>query len=89
MELAVRYSRDEINAEIPYAIIVENWDKRLFGKGKRLYDQTFTLREKMSIGGYYTKFYKWYLVKGVPPHSTFVVRNVELLKRAGDFFANL
>lgn len=87
MEIAVRYSREEINAEIPYAVIVENWDKHLFGRGKRLYDKTFTLKEKMSIGSYYTRFYKWYLVKGVPPYCTFIVRNVELLKRAGNFFA--
>lgn len=89
MEVAVKYSREEINMEIPYGVIVENWDKRLFGKGKRRYNEEFTHREIMSISAYYSRFYKWYLVKGVPAHSTFLIRNIELLKRAGNFFASL
>jgi len=89
MELAVKYSRDEINAEIPYAVIVENWDKRLSGRGKRMYEEEFSLKERMSIGNYYPRFYKWYLVKGVPEHCTFVIRNIRLLQRAGNFFASI
>jgi len=89
MEIAVKYSRDEINTEIPYAVIVENWSKRLVGKGRREYLKAFTLKERMSIGMYYPKFYKWYLITGVPDHFTFVLRNVELLQRAGNFFARI
>jgi len=89
MELAIKYSSDEINREIPYAVIVESWDKRLFGKGKREYEKTFTLKERRPIAGYYVRFYNWHLVKGVPDSCTFTLRNVELLQRAGDFFAEI
>lgn len=89
MEFAVKYSREEINTDIPYAVIVENWDKRLTGSGKRKYEKAFTLKERMSIGMYYPRFYKWHLINGTPDSCTFVLRNVELLKRAGNFFASI
>ena len=87
MEAAIKYTRDEINYEIPFPVIVENWEKRLTGKGKRAYHETFTPKERKSIGMYYPRFYKWYLVKGVPKDCIFLLRNIELLKRAGNFFA--
>jgi len=89
MEPAVVYNRDEINQKIPFPVIVENFHKRLCGKGKREYYSEFTEKERQSIGAYFRQFEKWYLKKGTPEKATFVIRNLELINRAGNFFASV
>ena len=89
MEPAVVYNRDEINQKIPFPVIVENFHKRLWDKGKRDYYTTFTEKERQSIGAYFRHFEKWYLVNGTPEKATFVIRNLELISRAGNFFASI
>jgi hypothetical protein len=89
MELAIKLSRDEINDQIPYPVIVECWEKKATGPGKRKYYAEFNEKERMSIGMYYPKFRKWYLVTGVPDSCTFLAKNLPVLQKAGNFFANL
>ena len=88
MEVSVLYDREEINQKIPFPVIVENWKKKEFGKGKREYNAKFTDKEKATITAYISRFRKWYLI-GTPEKCNFVLRNVILLERAGNFFASI
>jgi len=89
MELAVIYYADEINQKIPFPVIVERWEKKNFGQGKREYYKEFNDKERRTLAAYYPRFYKWYLVKGTPEKCAFAMKNLELLNRAGNFFASI
>ena len=88
MKLSIYLNPDELNEQISYAVIVENWDKRLFGRVKRAYDDTFTETEKRIIGSYYVRMYRWYLVTGPKP-CHIIIANIHLLRRASAFFASI
>lgn len=82
-------SRDEIKEMIPYAVIVENWDKRLQGRGKRNYTKEFTTKQKSKLGAYQRIFRKWHLESGIPDSFTIKSDNLSLIQRAAFFFANI
>ena len=72
-----------------WSVIVETWDHRLFGKGKRLYNQEFTEEERKTITQYHAKIYKWYLVWGYPDYVSMSFKTFELINRAANFFSQL
>jgi len=88
-ELLVLYNRDEINNEIPFPVIVENWDKKSFGKVKRAYYAEFDEKERHTIACYISRFRNWYLVKGTPEKCNFTFKNIAVIQRAGNFFASI
>jgi hypothetical protein len=47
-----------------YPVIVEAWDKRLYGRVRKAYFEQFDQKERETIGRYHTKFRRWYLVSG-------------------------
>lgn len=72
---------------VAYQVIVENWDKRKFGRHQRRWLKTFSKAERRKIGKHYAKFYKWYLISGVSRTVMARTSTIVLLTRAAAFFA--
>jgi hypothetical protein len=89
MEIAYKLNREELNDKIPYAVIVERWEKKNFGREKAKYWEEFSPKERRELVKWNTKFYKWYLVKGLPDFAYFNEEDLKLLERAGNFFASI
>jgi hypothetical protein len=45
----------------PLYVIVEGWDKRLFGRVKRAYLAEFNDKERMVISRWHTHLYQWFM----------------------------
>jgi len=91
MKPAMVLDRDEINRQLPYAVIVENWDKvKSSGSKRRKYLAEFSESERKRLSDLYRKyFYNWYLRTGVPKTFTCRPETLELAQRAGNFFASV
>ena len=71
-------------------VIVETYEHKNYGRGKREYMKQFTKSERKTISKYYAKIYRWYLVTGIPHNGVRMSLNTyELLCRASDFFATI
>ena len=72
-------------------VIVEQWDKRKFGKGKRAWEsENFTLAEKAAANKIYALAYDWELRRGYP--QTFQFKSLKaylFLQRLCNFFGML
>lgn len=74
---------------VSYAVIVEGWEKRTFGRVKRAWLQTFSEEERATAATYYRTFYDWHLVKGPPDHVALQVKTLNLLQRVSNFFGSI
>lgn len=89
MKLVLSFSRNELSM-LGYPVIVERWDKRREGKGRRRWLAEFTEPERNLLARYCTLFYKWYLVSGAPEEFTFRrLTTIELIRKASAFFASI
>lgn len=88
MRLRCEWSRDELSA-LQTAIIVEGWEKKGFGREKRLYLATFDEKERATLSRLYPTFYDWHLRKGLPDSHLFEPATVVLIEKAVAFFASL
>ena len=80
-------NRDEINDQIPYALICEMmggacWDK---AKRKRLMKERFTKAEIEAIHRLYKLAYNWYLRTGVPDEVRMTVQTYALWQKLANF----
>ena len=74
----------------PFFVIVEMWDHKSYGRGKRLWLETFTPKERGKINRWYRRLYRWYLVTGTPVKGTQMhPTTYVLLQKAANFFATL
>jgi hypothetical protein len=65
MKAMVQLTSNEVN-KLQYQVVVEMWKRLKDGSRRRQYLQTFNDIEREKINRWYTNFYKWYLVTGVP-----------------------
>lgn len=91
MRLAITLNQDEL-AALPIALVMESWHrfvtKKAGGKQRRAYQEEFTSSERATLAQYHSMFYRWIMRDGFPNEHTF--RNptdIELIERAGNFFA--
>lgn len=70
-------------------VIVETWDHKNYGRGKRSYKQLFTEKERRQIARWYKHIYNWYLRTGLPRRFTMSLETFNLLDRAANFFATI
>lgn len=89
VSLIPTFSGEEFARRVAYPVIVEAWDHKNYGRGKRGWLTTFDENERKLISSYYAKFYKWYFVKGTPRKVTCRLKTVNLLQRAVNFFATI
>ena len=92
MKLYLEFDHDEIQRELPYAIIAETMSRAIWNteRRKRLFAQTFTERERDKISKIHAQAYSWYLVKGVPQGGVKMTpATYQLWHKLADFCANL
>ena len=83
------FSGEKFREVCPYPVIVESWEKRLHGSGRRRYRAEFTEKERATIARWQTKFEGWYLRTGTPKRVIIEPSTLRLLRRAVDFFASI
>jgi hypothetical protein len=88
MRLAVELNREEIN-DLQTPVVVESWDHRTYGKGKRVWLSEFSEKERAKAGILYNMFYGWYLRTGVPDRKTFRPETIHFIKRLVCFFSGI
>lgn len=72
-----------------YAVIVEGWDNRKYGRVGRAWNEQFTQAERNKLARMYGKLYRWYLVTGVPARVNLQLATIALIKKAAAFFASI
>lgn len=85
----IGFDNSELNA-LQYGVVVEMWDKRRCGKGRRRWLEEFSEYERKKAAEWYTTFYRWAMVNGTPLEhvmmpSTYAWLNNKLIP----FFASL
>ena len=88
-EIQITFTRDEINASLPYQIVAEtmggaSWDTR---KRRKLQSEMFTESEIGQLENLYKLAKKWYLIKGVPDEVIMMYDTAILFKKLGNFCA--
>ena len=90
-EIFLTLTRDEINTEIPYAIICETMggSKWNTGKCKKLKREWFSEKEIAQFSRLHQMAYTWYLKKGVPDEIKITTKTLLLFQKLGDFCYSL
>lgn len=87
MKLYISLNHDEIQEQIPYAIVAETMSRSVWntGKRKRLMKQYFNESEIEAIYRLHKQAYSWYLVKGVPDEVKMSVKTYYLWQKLASF----
>jgi len=91
VKVMLHLSRDEVQKQIPYAMICEtrfgkSWNTM---KRKRLWVEQFTEAERKHACELFKQAHLWYLVKGVPESIMMYPRTLHLWQRLGEFCASV
>lgn len=80
-------NHDEVNEQIPYAIVAETMSGSRWctTKRRRLMKEQFTESEIDAIHRLYKQAYSWYLVKGVPDEVKMTVQTYALWHKLANF----
>ena len=87
----VTLTRNEINRNIPYAVVCETMSgsKWNTGRRKRLFAERFTESEREAIYRLHKQAYTWHLKKGVPDALTLTTKTLLLWQRLASFCCEL
>ena len=80
-------SHDEVNEQIPYALVCETMSGSRWntGKRKRLMKERFAESEINAIYRLHKQAYDWYLRKGVPEEVKMTVQTYALWQKLASF----
>ena len=84
--------RTVVGADVikPMFVIVETYDHKKYGKGKREYLKTFDAEERKVISSWYLRLYAFYLRTGIPVTGVQMsINHLKILQRASNFFATI
>lgn len=70
-------------------VIVQCWDHKGHGRGKREWLSEFNKSERKKAGELYRKLYEWEMRRGYPQTIQFSFKTYHLLNRLGNFFASI
>lgn len=87
MKLYLSFNHDEIQAEIPYAIVVQTMSSAKWqtGRRKRLMKESFTESEINAIPRLHRQAREWYLYKGVPDEVQMTMNTYHLWHKLAIF----
>ena len=94
MNARIELNHDELVA-LQTAIVVEGWNHKSYGKGKRKWLAEFNERERREAKLYYNLFYGWHFRRGVPQSCTLKsgisdgYATLKFIKRLVSFFVTL
>lgn len=83
------FSAEGFCEQVDYPIIVQAWEWKRYGRGRRRWLSTFTEAERDKIGKWQARFSRWYLVEGTPRRVALSFESLSLLKKAVEFFATI
>ena len=87
--LTMVFSREEL-VQLNTQVVVEGWDKRLYGSVRRAWLTEFPLQsERQKIANLYKRWYDWYLVKGTPAEHVMNPATLNLTERVVNFFGGV
>ena len=76
--------------DLQTSVIIEGWDKRKFGRGKRMWLSEFTQEERDAAWHLHEKFFRWAMLDGIPQRHRFrTVTSLELVQKLVSFFARI
>ena len=89
MRMMLVLDREEVQREIPYALICETrfgatWDT---GRRRRMWKELFTQGEREAAYRLFSLAHRWYLVKGVPDEVKMTPETLRLWQKLGMFCA--
>lgn len=84
-------TRDEVNAQIPYALICmtrygQSWNT---GRRRRRWLEEFTEAERISASRLFSMSHTWTLIKGVPEEVRMSAHTLALWLKLGEFCATI
>jgi hypothetical protein len=91
MKLATIMERRELKL-LQYGVVVESWKQIGYGRGKRLFEKTFTTEEQKQCRELYKTYSRWYSGwqgTGMPNTHAMPVRKYHLAMRLSNFFGAL
>jgi len=86
--ILIRLNHDEFQS-LQTAIVVEMWDHKRYGRGKRAWLKEFNEAERKKAGSLHSRFYGYYMRTGVPRHVVLSVDTIHFIKRLVNFFGTL
>lgn len=91
MKFYIALNHDEIQKEIPYAVVAETMSGAKWNTGKRkcLMKQCFTEAEIEAIYRLHKQAYSWYCVKGVPNEAKMTMKTYCLWQKLANFCCEL
>ena len=84
----IEFSREAID-RTQYPVIVECWDHKNYGKGKRIWMKSFTEKERKKLHNIYPRLYRWCLVKGTPEWTRMTMETYQFIQKACGVFASM
>ncbi len=91
MTTFLRFSHDEINSRIPYAVVCEGREGARWNTGhrRRRWLQEFSEKERKEATRLFALAHRWYLVKGAPDKVMMTPETYALWNKLGAFCASL
>lgn len=87
IETHIVFTRDEVNSNIPYALVAETMSGSRWGtrKCKQLMKEWFTESEIKRFREFYLQARNWYLIKGVPDEVRMTGKTLALWHKLAEF----
>ena len=91
VETYIILDREEINKQIPYALVCETMSGARWntGRRKRMIKEQFAESEINAIYRLHKQAYNWYLVKGAPEELKIAPHTLILWQRLAEFCCSL
>ena len=91
MKIMLVFDRDEIEKEIPYAMICETRYGRLWetARRRRMWVEMFTESERKLASKLFQQAHSWYLIKGLPNEQRMLPNTYRLWWKLAEFCASL
>lgn len=89
VRLKTQFSGEFFQSQVAYPVILEGWDRKDHGRVKRAYEMEFNKEERKQLDKYYPTLYRWYFVQGTPRTVEITLHDLDLLKRAANFFGTI
>lgn len=91
MEMMLVLSRDEVQRDIPYAMICETRFGSAWGTGRRRrrWLAEFSEKEREAATRLFNQSHQWYLTTGVPDEVKMTTKTLDLWQKLGAFCASI
>ncbi len=89
VELVPTFSGEQFQEFVDYPVIVESWDKKNFGRGKRRWLAEFTEEERKIIEEWHKHFHSWHIRHGRRFRVKCRMHLIPILQKACNFFARI